>query len=254
MKLFKKILINNTIVGYYKKGNLNENIPVFLHGWQSSSLSFKTILDSLENYIAIDLPGFGKSEKPDLNWGLDDYSNFLYNFLKKIEIKNPILVGHSFGGSIALKFCLKGHGVKKIFLIDSAGIRKKGMKVFMLKVVSKILKAPFYLPGLKSVKNRVREKFYKKINATDYIDSGPMKEFYKKIIKEDLTPELDKVKSKTIIIWGEQDKETSLRDANLFNKLINDSELFIIKDAGHFPFLDQPEEFNKIFTSKLYAN
>ncbi|MFH1610541.1 MAG: alpha/beta hydrolase [Patescibacteria group bacterium] len=249
-----KIVINDVCANYYKKGNLNNNIPVFLHGWQSSSLVFKNILDSLENYIAIDLPGFGKSEKPDSNWGLNNYADFLYKFLEKLEITNPILIGHSFGGSIAIKFCLNKHRVKKIFLIDSAGIRQKSIKTSLLKVISKIFKVFFYLPGLNLVKNKVRRKFYQKIDATDYIESGDMKAIYQRIIKEDLTQELKKIKSKVIIIWGAEDKETPLRDADLFNNFINNSELFIIKNAGHFPFLDQPEEFKRIFSSKLYAN
>jgi len=247
--LNQQIIVNNLRINYYRSEDFspNNNTFVFLHGWKSESLHLKTIFDNISNYLALDLPGFGGSALPKEVWGVGEYVIFLKNFLEKIGIKNPILVGHSFGGAIIIKFLAIGNRAQKAILIDSAGIRKNGFKIQVYKIIAKIFKLPFFLPGLGIIKSKIRRGFYKLIDSEDYIGAGELTESYKKIIREDLRQEMQKINSPVYLIWGEDDKATEIKDAYLIKSFIKNSQLTIIKNAGHFPFLDCPKEFRSIF-------
>lgn len=242
--LKKNIIINNLNITYYISNSFCPDSPlIFLHGWGSSALLFKNILNNCENFIAIELPGFNGSEITDHPWVLNDYALFLNNFLNKLNIKDPILVGHSFGGSIILKYLLNNFTAKSSVLIDTSGVRKKLLKVIIFKYLAKGVKVFFLLPVMEKYKRII----YKYIGAEDYINSGKLKETFKNIVNEDLTNELKNINSQVFIINGDRDKDTPVNQANILHKNILSSKLFIIKNAGHFSFLDQPEEFNKIF-------
>lgn len=250
--LKKNIIINSLKVAYYQSHDFSPEGPlIFLHGWRSRALHLNNILEQCRNFIALDLPGFGESELPRDAWRLAEFSGFLKNFLDKLKISRPVLAGHSFGGAICLKYAALGYPAEKLILIDASGIRKKSVKKYSYYFLAKIFKLFFYLPGLKNLADKARKKFYKKIDSTDYLYAGEHKKIYQKIIREDLTKELLKITRPTIIIWGENDADTPLEDGHLMNKLIKNSRLFTVKQAGHWPFLERKNEFNKIFFSAI---
>jgi len=243
----KSLIIDGILVNYFQEGDITDNMPIFLHGWGSQALHFKNILDKCSNFIAIDLPGFGKSNVPKKPFTIEDYSVFLKEFFSKLGIREPILIGHSLGGSIAIKYIVKFGNVKKIILISSAGIRRKNFKVYLYLVITKILKFIFYIPGLNYLRVSARKKYYDLIGAQDYIEAGELTDSFKNIIKEDLSDDMRKVNIETVLIWGDNDKDTPIKMGELIHSLIKNSKFFIIKNAGHFPFIDQPSEFNAIF-------
>lgn len=251
--LQKKIIINNLNINYYQSDSFdaNKDALIFLPGWNSQAILFKNTLEQCDNFIAIDLPGFGKSDCPATVWSLSDYAQFLKTFLEKLNLKNIILAGHSFGGSVIIKYCAGNHLAKKIILIDSAGIRTKSIKKTAYKIIAKILKIILALPGLSLFQNKIKKGLYRFIGADDYVDAGCLKKIYLKIINEDLQDDMRKINTETILIWGKNDKDTSISDGLLINKLIEGSKIFIINNAAHYVFLDQPQEFNKIFFEQI---
>jgi pimeloyl-ACP methyl ester carboxylesterase len=250
----RKIIVDDLYIAYYQSDTLNkENALIFLHGWGSESLHLKNIFETVDNYVAVDLPGFGKSELPKSVWSVGDYADFLKAFLDKLEIKSPTLVGHSFGGSIIIKYLAEKGVAKKVILISSSGIRKGGVRIYIWKMLAKMAKVIMSLPGLDKFRDRLRSKFYKAIDAEDYIEAGKLTESYKKIIREDLKENMKKINTETVLIWGKEDKATPLEQGITMKKLIKNSRLDIIKNAGHFSFVDQPGEFNKIFLREINA-
>jgi len=246
----KNIIIKNLKVNYYQSDVLDrDNVLVFLHGWGSEASHFLYVLKKCGNFIAIDLPGFGKSDTLREAWTIGDYADFLKNFLEKLEIRNPILAGHSFGGSVIIKYCAEGGAAKKIILIASSGIRQRSLKIYFYILLAKFGKLFFLIPGLNLIQDKAKSKLHKIVNAEDFskLTAGELKETFKNILEEDLQEDLKKIKVSASMIWGEQDRETPLRDGLLMNKLIKNSKIFIIKNAGHYAFLDKREEFNKIF-------
>lgn len=248
----KNIIIDSLRITYYQKGDLGQkNTLLFLHGWGSQALHFRKTLERCENTVAVDLPGFGKSDVPHTAWALSEYAQFLKVFLEKLHIQNPLIAGHSFGGSVAIKYTALGNPAQKLILIGSAGIRKPSPKKYGLFILAKMFGLLFSLPGIRGLKKSVRGWFYKKIDSEDYLHAGKLTETYKKIISEDLTEDLKKIHVPTTLIWGEEDTETPLADGKLMQKLIDGSQLCIIPGAGHYVFLDNEQEFGKIFLSQL---
>lgn len=236
-------IINNKVVSYSRMGS--GNLVLLLHGWGSDSKSLSSIAQKLShNYdvLAVDLPGFGGSEKPDKAWGLEDYTKWLKVFLQKIG--NPkiyALLGHSNGGAIAIKYASQGNYLEKLILLGSSGIRgeEKGKNI-LLKIMSKLGKTlTIILP--KGIRTTLRNRWYKLIGSEMY-DNPDMNGTFKKIVSEDLSKEALMVSVPTLLIYGDRDKSTPVKFGLKYSNLINGSKLEVIKGAGHYAHLDKPEE------------
>ena len=244
------IIINDFNIYYEKIGTGKENI-IILPGWGNTRPTFEYMIGSLKNnytiYI-IDYPGFGNSSFPNRDLTIYDYADLMKNFINILNIKNPIIITHSFGTRIALilnsKLKIK---FKKLIIIDGAGIEKKRNIFFKVKQISyKLLKKiGNILP--KKIKNLYIKKLINIFGSEDYKSlNDNMKKTFSNIVNEDLSYLLKDVKSETLLIWGEKDYDTPLCDAIKMNSIIADSGLIIIKNGTHFSYLDAPFYINKI--------
>ncbi len=229
---------------YYKTfgENTNESI-IFLHGWGQDNSTFKHLYEKLEqeNYIiAIDLPGFGKSEEPKEVWDISKYVEILEAIIKKEQLTNPVIIAHSFGGRIALKYASKETNISKLILISSAGIKPKRKltyyyKVYKYKIVKKILETV--------KKQSLIEKYRQKKGSSDYKNASPMmRQILVKAVNEDLTEISKNITAPTLLIWGEDDDVTPLRQAKILEKNIKDAGLITIENCGHFSYLQVPQQ------------
>ena len=213
---------------------LGEGKPLLiLHGWGSRNDNWQKVGETLaRNGIKIiipDLPGFGQSDKPQTTWNLDDYCDFVEEFVKALNLEKFYLLGHSFGGALAVKCSLKfPEKIDKLFLASASCIRRRNLKKKLLYILSKVFKVFSFIPFL-------RKAFYKfVVGKSDYLSiQGVMRDIYLKVIGEDLSEALPQVEVPTIIIWGEKDNITPLNDAKIINKKIKDSKLEIIPNVGH---------------------
>lgn len=243
-----KTIIQNLAVEYQDEGE--GKVILFLHGWQDNLRTFDAITQFLtRNYrvVRLDCPGFGESETPKETWDLDNYVEFVKNFIQKLNIQVDVLVGHSFGGRIAIKGAATNNlQPAKIILINSAGIAKgKTLRNSVLKVIAKIGNILISIPLFVFWKGKLREKFYKYIGS-DYLNAGAMRETFLKIIAEDLSGSAKKINIPTLLIWGENDTETPLSDGKLFSQIIPNSKLEIINNTGHFVHQEKPKEVAKL--------
>lgn len=241
----KQIIINNLLLNYFfvlqgkKPGNKN---LVFLHGWGVDSQLWFKIIPKLakQNYSLyfLDLPGFGLSQIPDITFGINDYKNIVCEFVKKLGLKKIILIGHSFGGSIAIKAASENPSfLDRLILVNAAGIRdrskRKGLKSILSKAAS-----PLFFP---SFMQPLRIKLYQFIGS-EYLNIPAMSKTFSKVVSEDLSPILTNIKKPTLIISGNKDRITPVSHAKFMGEKINGSKLEILS-AGHFSFIDQPEDF-----------
>lgn len=247
----KNIILNDQLIHYsFLDLKNNNNTIIFLHGWRSSGSIWLNFFDQLSkigySLYSLDLPGFGQSELPKTPFTIDDYVSTVSQFIKRLSLKKPVIIGHSFGGNIAIKLAVNNSDLlKSLVLIDSSGIRKKTMQKKAATLLAKIVK-PFFIP---SFMQPLRKFIYEKIGAEDYLATPQLAKTYLNIIQEDLTPALKKIKQKTLIVWGDRDPETPLDQAYILQKNIPNNKLVVLKNAGHFSFLDQKEEFIKTITN-----
>ncbi|HHE76444.1 MAG TPA: alpha/beta hydrolase, partial [Candidatus Parcubacteria bacterium] len=220
----KRVKIKNLNINFTEfKPAEKKGLFLILHGWGSRAEKWRTVGELLAErgyrVIIPDLPGFGKSDKPKLIWGLDDYCDFVNELVRQLKLEKFYLLGHSFGGALAVKCSLKfPKKIDKLFLVGAACFRRKAIRKKIFYIIAKVLKIFSFFPGYQTF----RKGFYKFIvRKSDYpYAEGIMKDIYLKIIKEDLSDFLPLVQVPTIIIWGENDKIKSVREARLINEAV----------------------------------
>lgn len=225
---------------------------ILLHGWGTSMNTFDALTNEIKSKYQvhlIDLIGFGKSDTPINSLNLNDYVLLLYEYIEKQSIENPIILGHSFGGRIAIKYASNFNNISKLILVDSAGIKKR----LKLKTKLKIKKYKFQKWWYKITKNVMAyNKLLLNSGSYDYKHAKEsMKQTLVKIVNEDLKKNLKKINVDTLIIWGKEDKETPYKDGILMNKLIKNSGLVTMENTGHFPYLENKRYFNIIIKDYL---
>ncbi len=239
----EKSLIIDGVKVNYRHGGTGEPF-ILMHGWgcDGNALGlFERV--GLENHTIynIDLPGFGKSDEPATPWGIEEYTHMLEVFCKELGIVNPAILGHSFGGRIALLFASRNN-VKKLILVDAAGVKPRRSLKYYLKVYSYKLGKWAYplLLGKDKAKAKI-EDMRSRRGSSDYKNSTPMmRQIMVKAINNDLCWCMKKIQAPTLLLWGENDTATPMRDARVMNKRIPNSELVSFPGAGHFSFVDNP--------------
>ncbi|MDE6653869.1 MAG: alpha/beta hydrolase [Muribaculaceae bacterium] len=228
---------------------------VLMHGWgcQASTLaSIEKVASETHKVYNIDFPGFGSSEEPPTVWGVDDYARMLREFIERTGIKNPVLLGHSFGGRVAIVYASQ-YPVDKLILVDAAGVKPQRSLKYYLKVYSfKTMKrlAPLALGKKKAAEYIERQRT--KRGSSDYSSSSPMmRAVMSKVINEDLRYLMPKIKAPTLLVWGENDTATPMRDARIMEKLIPGAGLVSFPGCGHYSFLDNPVQFAAVLRSFL---
>lgn len=230
---------------------------LLLHGWGANIQTMLPIYNLLKDkcrVIALDLPGFGDSDKPNKPWNSFDYSEFIKKFINKLEINDLILFGHSHGGRISIILGSQNlQSIKKIVLIDSAGLIPKRNFKYHFKVYSFKFLKKVYLAFYKVINREAElEKFYSKFGSTDYKEAkGTMRQTMVKVINDDLRPLLKKINTPTLLIWGDKDDYTPLYMGKIMENEIKGSGLVILENAGHYSYIDNYNTFKAVIESFL---
>lgn len=226
---------------------------ILMHGWgcQASTLnSIARIAAEQHTIYNIDFPGFGGSDEPAEIWGVEDYTRMLEEFVTKLGIKRPALLGHSFGGRVGILYSSR-NDIDKLILVDAAGVKPRRTLKYYAKVYS--FKAGKRLWQLILGKERAEkriERMRKSRASADYGAASPkMRAILSKVVNEDLKPVMPRIKAPTLLIWGENDTATPMRDARIMEKLIPDAGLVSFPGCGHYSFLDNPYQFAAVLRS-----
>ncbi|MBU3895909.1 alpha/beta hydrolase [Patescibacteria group bacterium] len=218
---------------------------VILHGWKSSPEKWVAVKGEIAKagikVIIPDLPGFKNPlSKP---WNLDDYALWFHSFVASQNISQFYLLGHSFGGRMAIKIASKNpQNIQAVILVSSAGIKR--VIGFWKKIVMRIAKG-FRILNRFSLLRRFFYKFI--VRQTDYVNtSGHLTETFKNIINEDLEPRLKEIKLPVCLVWGKADKITPLSDAHIMKEKIANSQLFEMDGIGHAPYLENPKALARL--------
>lgn len=240
-----------------------EGRPLLLmHGFGSSGYSFKNLLEPLSQKFKVynlDLKGFGNSPKPkDHRYSVYDQAILVSQFIKNHNLKDVTLIGHSYGGGVALSLALMDQeNINKMVLIDPAAYNQYIPTLIRRIQIPVIGPAAFYLfPSSYEVKESYRYAFYDKQKIEKDTIETMTKNLNKKNAKyvyiyaiDDLIPEdIDEVSKRykyikipTLIIWGEKDVVIPKSKGYRLKKDLQNSKLKIIKNCGHIPHEEKPE-------------
>lgn len=241
-----KININNVNVNYIQYGEGKD--VLLLHGWGQNIQMMKPIGDNLcsnHRITIIDFPGFGESDEPSTPWTIDDYSLLIENLVRELNIRKPIVMGHSFGGRVAIHFS-SNNPIEKLVLFGSPCIRENKK----LPLSTRILKKLKTLPGM----DKLGEEMKKYIGSRDYKAASPIiRQTLVNVINEDLSSYARKIEEPTLLIWGEADTEAPVDDARELEKIMIDAALIILPGT-HYAYLENLGQVINILNSFLKEN
>ena len=249
----ESININGVALHYTVQGSGNPLI--LMHGWGCNHRTVESIaaVASKTNTVYnVDFPGFGDSPEPPAVWGVEQYTRLIEGMSTQLGLKNPILIGHSFGGRVGILYASRNN-VSKLILVDAAGVKPKRSLKYYIKVYSfKMMKHLMRLIyGKEKAISRIEAQRARRGSA-DYASATPkMRAILSRCVNEDLQSEMPKIKAPTLLIWGENDTATPMRDARIMERLIPDAGLVSFPGCGHYSFLDNPIQFAAVLKSFL---
>lgn len=251
----KSVQLSNQVLCYTDSGE-GDRVIVLMHGWGCSSVTLASIekvaLSAGCRVINVDFPGFGDSPEPSAVWGVEDYTAMMEEFLHRLSVKNPVMLGHSFGGRVGILYASR-NPVEKLVLVDSAGVKPRRSFRYYSKVWSfKLGKFAMNLFLGKEAAARRIEAMRASRGSSDYATASPrMRQILSKVVNEDLCHLMPDIKAPTLLIWGTADTATPLRDAKKMERLIPGAGLVEFDGCGHYSFLDNPGLFARVLTSFL---
>lgn len=232
---------------------------VLMHGWgcnRSTLASVEKVVTQCGNpVINIDFPGFGASQEPRETWGVERYTAAVEALLEAEGVgDDAVLLGHSFGGRVGLLYASR-HRIGKLILVDAAGVKPRRSLKYYVRVYSfkamKVLMRLVY--GKEKAAARI-EAARARRGSADYASASPvMRSILSRVVNEDLCGVMPMISAPTLLIWGENDTATPMRDARRMEKLIPGAALVSFPGCGHYSFLDNPVQFAAVLRSFLKA-
>lgn len=225
-----KIKVKNVLVNYIQYGEGKDIL--LLHGWGQNIEMMKMLGDNFSDRFRItilDFPGFGFSEEPSESWNIKDYADMLEEFINKLDIKKPIIMGHSFGGRVAIRYSAD-HVVEKIVLFGSPCVREDTELPLNVKILKGIKK----LPGM----DKIGEFAKNFIGSRDYKAASPiMRQTLVNVVNEDLSKYAKEIDCPTLLIWGENDLEAPVSDAKILEGIMVDAALIVLPGT-HYAYIE----------------
>lgn len=250
---------------HYLEAGSGPSVVILLHGLGGSAANWAFNAPALAQKYRVIVPdqiGFGKSDKPIINYRIATYVDFLDQFLKELKVERAALAGNSMGGWVAVSFALAHpEKVERLVLADAAGFSfaqgfdtaelvnlnpstREGMKELIARV--------FYNKQIFMSDAFIDASMQARINAGDGYTIRSITESI--IRREDfLDNRLSAIKQPTLIIWGREDGLLPLSDGERFQKEIPHSQLLIFDQCGHVPQVEKAAEFNAAVLKFLAA-
>ncbi|MGY8914716.1 MAG: alpha/beta fold hydrolase [Flavobacteriales bacterium] len=264
-------MLDSLEISYVKEGSGKKTL-LFVHGLSSNSDAWSKNIALLKNdytCIALDLPGFGKSSKPDAAYTPSYFSGVLHQFIEKLELKHIVLIGHSMGGQASIKLATTFPNViEKLILVAPAGLEQFSetnavfMKSFITpelvkntsdEQIEKNYALNFHVQPLEVTKMINERKKIKQASDFEAHCNAIVRSVYG-MLNDTVYDDLEAITQKTLVIFGDKDMLIPNRYFNptLTTEIVGNialdkierARLEFIKDAGHFVQFEKPKETN----------
>ncbi|MGA9278801.1 alpha/beta fold hydrolase [Ilumatobacter sp.] len=263
------VTIHGHEVGYRRAGRENEQTILLIHGLAGSSKTWDGVIEALAvdyDVIAPDLLGHGESAKPRGDYSLGAFASGLRDFLAVLDVRSATIVGHSFGGGVAMQLAYQHPQlIDRLVLVGSGGL---GRQVSALLRLLALPGAEYLMPiGIpKPVIDRANEvgRFLGRRNirsarlaemwrAYASLAGAENRQAFVKTMRGVIEPGGQTVDASdrlylaarvpTMIVWGDRDGVIPVAHAYAAHEMIEGSRLEILPDVGHFPHVEAPEAF-----------
>jgi len=255
----KNIQIHGNKIRYLDYSNFNsteEETLVLLHGIGASAERWSKVIPFFHEHfrtIVPDIIGFGYSDKPTVEYNIPYFVRFLKDFLNRVGVKSACIAGSSFGGLVAAEFAVNDSNmINKLILVSPAGTMKTSTKTLEEYILASLY--PTHDNVWRAFNNMAFDpRTVTEETILEFIDRMKLPNakyaFMSTMLAirntTDLASRLSKVKSPTIIIWGQNDEMIPVKYSEDYRNIPN-SNVKVIPRCGHTPFTEKPELFSKI--------
>ncbi len=268
------IEVNGIKTRYWEEGS--GDVPLILvHGLAASVEYWEENIQALaknRRVIAMDLIGFGLTDKPKICYDSDAFVNFLKSFLAQLNIESFYLIGHSLGGSVCAQFAMDSPGrVKKLILTSSAGFDKqlplllrlgslpllgKLLDLCTRDVFAKVIRGFSYNP--RSFSDDLIDRLFhlRKLPNASYAVINVLKNHVnvfgiRKRLLARVREGMSNLNMPVLIVWGKDDPLLSVRGAHKAKELIPHADIHLFDQCGHVPPLEHPEQYSQLINDFL---
>lgn len=254
----KSLTVNGVTFAYSVEEGKGAPV-VLMHGWGCTRGTLasieRTVRELGRPVINVDFPGFGESTEPQEVWGVEEYTAAFTELLRREGVgSDAVLLGHSFGGRVAILYASR-NPVGKLILVDAAGVKPRRSLRYYYKVYT--FKAKKHLLRLLLGRQKAEERLNQlraRAGSSDYAGASPqMRRILSRVVNEDLCGVMPSIQAPTLLIWGENDTATPLSDARTMERLIPGAALVSFSGCGHYSFLDNPAQFAAVLKSFLQS-
>jgi len=249
------VKVNGHRVRFLEDGVSKSKHVLFLHGLGASAERWGKVIPIFAKHfhvVAPDIIGFGYSDKPEVNYTIPFFVDFVKGFANSLGMEHLNLVGASLGGHIAAELAITSKNmIEKLVLVTPAGIMKESTPVLNYYIAAALY--PTFETAKKAFAQMAgNPNAVDVVYAKDFVNRMQLPNakyaFMSSVIGSKSAPNLsgrlDGIKAPTLIVWGERDGMIPVRYAGKFQREIKGSQLAIIESSGHTPYFEKPEVFS----------
>lgn len=231
---------------------------ILVHGWAGSASDFQPLLDRLDDgrrWVAFDFPGCGASDRPDMHYSITGMADFVEQFREALGVDTVDLVGHSFGGQIAVHCTVRNPSrVRRLVLIDPDGLAGEEGRRIGLTRLGPLVDIVFGLNSRCTIRCALRRNVFHGATGLEGVVEGSAylltrggRRAIARITREALGTEpvdalLPLVGQDTLLIWGVEDRLLPIGWADGWMRGLARAEWCPIPECGHMPIAEKPAE------------
>lgn len=253
---YKRVQVGNHEI-IYLEGGKGETI-LMVHGFAANKdnwTRFAKFISPAYHVVALDLPGFGESTcQEDASYRIMDQAKRLTQFADAIGLKKFHIIGNSMGGHIAARYTVMfPERVLTLGLFDSGGVRSP-VPSELVKRLSKGEPNPLVAGSVEEFDQLIKFVFSTPPDIPRFVKRLLVEEaqkhkasnqrIFKQISSENmaLEPDLPKIKTRTLVLWGDQDRVIDVSCVQILKKGLSNSTSIIMQNCGHVPMIERPRE------------
>jgi pimeloyl-ACP methyl ester carboxylesterase len=271
----RQVSIHGHAVGYRTGGE--GPVILLLHGIAGSSRTWREVMPALGaryRVLAPDLLGHGESAKPVGDYSLGAYASGLRDLLDALEIPSATVVGHSFGGGVAMQLAYQHpERCDRLVLVASGGLGREVSWMLRLLALpgSELVMPLLFPPALRDRGNDVGRFLHERGVRSPRIDEmwrsyaslaeSPNRRAFVRTLRAVIDPggqvvsAMDRIALAaalpTLIVWGDRDDIIPVDHAHAAHAAIPGSRLAVFDDTAHFPHAERPERFVAVLTDLM---